>query len=66
LRKLLTDESYRREVGDRGRELALTQLSYPRLANHLISLYSSVKAPVAGSAAPLAGRVAVRHSGMAQ
>jgi glycosyltransferase involved in cell wall biosynthesis len=66
LRKLLTNESYRSEVGDRGRELALAELSYPRLAKHLISLYSSVKAPVAGNAAPLAGRVAVRHSGMAQ
>jgi glycosyltransferase involved in cell wall biosynthesis len=66
LRKLLTDESYRREVGHRGRELALAELSYPRLAKHLISLYSSVKASVADDASPVAAGVGVRRSGMAQ
>lgn len=66
LRKLLVDEPYRRGIGDRGRELALAELSYPRLADYLISLYSSVKTPVEGGASLLADGVGVRHSGMAR
>jgi glycosyltransferase involved in cell wall biosynthesis len=66
LRRLLTDEPYRRQIGERGRELALAELSYPRLAKHLISLYSSVRAPVAGYAPPLEDRVGVRPPGLTQ
>lgn len=57
LRKLLGDEGYRRRIGERGRELVLTELSYSRLASLLIELYGGPSRPLLarGAAGPAAG-----------
>lgn len=42
LRRLLGDASGRERMGAAARELAVTELSYPRLAHHLIELYAEL------------------------
>jgi glycosyltransferase involved in cell wall biosynthesis len=42
LRRLLVDASGRERMGAAARELAVTELSYPKLANQLIELYGEL------------------------